>query len=113
VKSRGFNTESPRLPALSIRGDLSIPIGSLAGEDTRVTLKGIATRTWGRTRFHLNVARGFGSEDQLAAAEPASRWAYSLAADRTLFRQSVLLIGEIAAAEAMRGGRSHACGHLL
>jgi hypothetical protein len=101
--SYNFNTESPRLPALSIRGDVSFPIGSLAGEDTRVTLKGIATRTWGRTRFHLNVARGFGSEDELAAAEPANRWAYSLAADRTLFRQSVLLIGEIAAAEAIRG----------
>jgi len=98
-----FNTESPVLPALSIRGDVSFPVGSLAGEDSRLTLKGIATRTWGRTRFHLNVARGFGSEDELAAAEPADRWAYSLAVDRTLFRQSVLVIGEIAAAEAIRG----------
>jgi hypothetical protein len=97
-----FNTESPVLPALSIRGDVSLPVGSLAGEDGRFTLKGIATRTWGRTRFHLNVARGFGSEDELAAAEPADRWAYSLAVDRTLFRQSVLVIGEVAAAEAVR-----------
>ena len=98
-----FNTESPLLPALSMRGDVSFPVGALAGEDTRVTLKGIATRTWGRTRFHLNVARSFGSEDELAAAEPADRWAYSLAVDRTLFRQSVLVIGEIAASEAIRG----------
>lgn len=98
-----FNTESPLLPALSIRSDLSFPVGALGGEGTRFTLKGLATRTWGRTRFHLNVARGFGSEDELAAAEPVERWAYSLAADRTLFRQSLLLIGEIAAAEAVRG----------
>lgn len=97
------NTESPVLPALSIRGDVSFPVGSLAGEDTRFTLKAIATRTWGRTRFHLNMARSFGSEDDLAAAEPADRWAYSLAMDRTLFRQSVLVIGEIAAAEALAG----------
>jgi hypothetical protein len=98
-----FNTEGPALPALSIRSDLIFPVGSLAGENTRLTVKGIATRTWGRTRFHLNVARGFGSEDEPAAAEPANRWAYSLAVDRTLFRQSVLLIGEIAASEPLRG----------
>lgn len=98
-----FNTESQLLPALSLRGDVSFPVGSLAGGDTRVTLKGIATRTWGRTRFHLNVARSFGSEDQPAAAEPAHRWAYSLAVDRTLFRQSVLVIGEMTASEAIRG----------
>jgi hypothetical protein len=97
-----FNTETPTLPALSIRGDVSFPAGALAGEDTRVTLKGIATRTWGRTRFHLNIARSFGAEDDPAAAEPADRWAYSLAVDRTLFRQSVLLIGEVAAAEAVQ-----------
>jgi hypothetical protein len=98
-----FNTESPAFPALSLRGDLSLPVGSLAGDATRFTLKGIATRTWGQTRFHLNLARSFGSEEELAAAEPANRWAYSLAADRTLFRQSILLIGEVAAAEAVRG----------
>jgi hypothetical protein len=98
-----FNTESPVIPALSIRSDLSFPVGSLAGEGTRFTLKGIATRTWGRTRFHLNIARGFGSEDEPAAAEPVDRWAYSLAVDGTLFRQSVLLIGEIAASEAVSG----------
>jgi hypothetical protein len=97
-----FNTEGPLLPALTLRGDVSFPVGSLAGEGTRLTLKGIATRTWGRTRFHLNIARTFGSEDELAAAEPASRWAYSLAADRTLFRQSLLLIGEVAAFQAVR-----------
>lgn len=97
-----FNTEGPLLPALTLRGDVSFPVGSLAGEGTRFTLKGIATRTWGRTRFHLNVARSLGSEDELAAAEPANRWAYSLAADRTLFRQSVLVIGEVAASQAVR-----------
>ena len=97
-----FNTETPALPALALRGDLSLPVGSLAGDATRFTLKGIATRTWGRTRFHLNLARSFGSEDELAVAEPANRWAYSLAGDRTLFRESVLLIGEVAAAERVR-----------
>jgi hypothetical protein len=107
-----FNTESSGLPALSVRSDLSFPVGSLAGEDTRLTLKGIATRTWGQTRFHLNVARGFGSEEELAPVEPADRWAYSVAADRTFFRQSMLLIGEVAASEAVRGAPTEVNGSL-
>jgi hypothetical protein len=98
-----FNTESRWLPALSLRADAGFPVGSLAGEGTRVALKAIATRSWGRLRAHLNVSRGFGSEDALSAAEPLNRWAGSLAVDRTLFRSSILLIGEVALAQAVRG----------
>jgi len=98
-----FNTEGRVLPALAIRSDLSFPVGALAGDATRLTLKGIATRTWGRARFHFNVARSFGSDENPAAAEPVERWAYSLAVDRTFFRQSVVLIGELTASEAIPG----------
>ena len=91
-----FNTEGAWLPALSLRTDLSLPWGGLGGEATRVTLKAIATRSWGLTRVHLNVARSLGDEGQaLAAAEPASRWWVSAAVDRTLFRQSALLLAEV------------------
>lgn len=91
-----FNTEGVWLPALSLRGDLSLPWGGLGGDATRVTLKAIATRSWGLTRLHVNVARSFGDEGEaLAAAEPASRWWVSAAMDRTLFRQSVLLLAEV------------------
>lgn len=91
-----FNTEGPWLPALSLRADLSLPWGELGGDATRLTLKAIATRSWGLTRLHLNVARSLGDEDQaLAIAEPASRWWVSVAADRTLFRQSALLLAEV------------------
>ena len=89
-----FNTESPALPALSLAADLDLPIGSLAGEDARFSLTGIATRSWGLTRVHLNAAWSFGSEDQ-PGAEAAPRWRYSVAADRTLFRQSLMLVGEV------------------
>jgi hypothetical protein len=94
-----FNTESPRLPALSIRADATFPLGSLAGDGTRFAIKAIATRGWGRMRAHLNVARGFGSEDALSVAEPLNRWSASLALDRTFFRSSILLIGEIAVSQ--------------
>ncbi len=90
-----FNTESRSLPALSLRGDVTFPVGSLAGEGTRVTVKGITTRSWGKTRVHLNGAYTFGSDRPLGAAEAANKWWYGGAVDRTLFRRSILLIGEV------------------
>jgi hypothetical protein len=98
-----FNTESRWLPAFSLRADASFPVGSLAGEGTRFALKAIVTRSWGRMRAHLNASRGFGSEDALSVAEPLNRWNASLAVDRTFFRSSILLIGEVATSQAVDG----------
>jgi hypothetical protein len=98
-----FNTETRSLPAISLRADASFPVGSLAGEGSRFALKAIGTRSWGRLRAHLNASRGFGSEDALSVAEPLSRWSASLAVDRTFFRSSLLLIGEIATSQAVEG----------
>jgi hypothetical protein len=97
-----LNTESLRLPALALRADASFPVGSLAGDGSRLAIKVIATRSWGRMRAHLNAARGFGSEDALSAAEPLNRWNASLALDRTFFRSSILLIGEVAVSQAVQ-----------
>ncbi len=97
-----FNTESRRLPALALRADATFPVGSLAGEGSRFAIKGIATRSWGRMRAHLNVGRGFGSEDALSVAEALNRWNASLAVDRTFFRSSILLIGEVAVSQAVQ-----------
>lgn len=101
-----FNTESPRLPAVSLRSDVSLPVGSMAGEDARLALEAIATRSWGRTRAHLNAARGFGSEDALSAAEPIPRWSAGLAIDHTFFRSSLLLVGEVATVQQVSGARA-------
>jgi hypothetical protein len=97
-----FNTEGPVLPALSIGTDLALPVGSLAGGDARVSLRGVATRSWGLTRIHLNALRSFGSEDD-PGVEFAPRWRYGLAADRTLFRQSLLFVGEFLVQRAVSG----------
>jgi hypothetical protein len=91
-----FNTEAQALPAVSLRGDASFPVGSLGGDGARFALKAILTRSWGRMRAHLNASRGFGSEDALSAVEPLPRWRASFALDRTLFRSSMLLIAEVA-----------------
>jgi len=90
-----FNTEGRWLPALAVRADAALPVGRLAGEATRVTAKAIATRSWGPTRVHLNAAYTFGSDRPLAAASPAHKWWLGGAIDRTLFRQSALLIVEL------------------
>ena len=90
-----FNTESPSLPAFSIRADGVFPVGELAGEGLQLTAKGIATRSWGKNRLHVNGAYTFGSPEELAAVEAADKWWVGAALDRTLFRQSSLLIAEL------------------
>jgi hypothetical protein len=97
-----FNTEGERLPALSLGVDVDLPVGSLAGEDTRVSLRAITTRSWGLTRVHLNAVRSFGPDDR-PGIEFAPSWSYGLAVDRTLFRQSLLLVGEVLTQREMRG----------
>jgi hypothetical protein len=90
-----FNTESRGLPALSLRTDAVFPVGGLAGSETHVGVQAIATRSWGRHRLHLNGAYRFGRDGTPAAVEGLDRWWYGAALDRTLFRQSVLVIGEV------------------
>lgn len=96
-----FNTESRVLPAFAIRADATFPVGSLAGEGTRLTLKGLVTRGWGRNRVHLNGAYTFGEDQPLAPVEAAHQWWYGLAADRTLFRQSTLIVAEVYALRSL------------
>lgn len=102
-----FNTESPMLPAIALRADASLPIGNLGGDETRASLTAIATRSWGRTRAHLNATVGIGADED-APESPAVHgipaWRASAAMDRTFLRRSLLLIGELSLREA--GGES-------
>ena len=98
-----FNTESRMLPAFAIRADISLPVGPLGGGGTRTTLRAIATRSWGLTRLHANALRSFGREGGLSVAEPARRWAYSAALDRTVLRRSLLFGAEVVASRAVAG----------
>lgn len=98
-----LNTESRSLPAFAVRADVALPFGSLAGNDPRLTFKGIATRSWGLTRLHLNAAITPGSGGSRPEVDAEPRWMISLAADRTLLRQSLLLVGELHLAEAGAG----------
>lgn len=96
-----FTTEGPALPALSLRADVAFPVGRLAGRNTRAALKAIVTRSFGRSRLHLNIARGIGSEANVGEGEALDRWGYGIAIDRTFFRQSLLVVGEVFGAQSV------------
>jgi len=97
-----LNTESAGLPALALRTDAFMPLGKLAGDAFRFTIKGIATRSWGSTRGHLNAAVGLGSDDGASVELPA-RWAVSAAVDHTFIRHSLLVVMEVLTERPVRG----------
>ena len=95
-----FGTEGRALPGLALRADVALPAGGLAGDDAQLTLKGIATRSWGSARLHLNGGLTLGDETGRPEVDAEPDWAVSLAADRTFLRQSLLVIGELGVLEA-------------
>jgi hypothetical protein len=56
--SLAFNTESQHVPALGLSGAVVLPVGNAAASTAAFSLRGIATRTFGFGRVHVNVARG-------------------------------------------------------
>ncbi len=96
------NTESPRLPAVSVRGDVVFPLGSFGGSAARGSVKVLATRSFGRSRLHLNAEYGFGA-GETALVEGVDRWWYGAALDRTLFRHSTLVVAELYALRESNG----------
>lgn len=92
-----FFTESPSLPALALRGEMHLPAGRRGGRDPRGALTLIGTRSFGAWRTHLNAGWGFRDPAEPAEVHPVPRWLVGGALDRTLFRQSLLLVGSVTA----------------
>jgi hypothetical protein len=95
-----LNVETRTLPALGLRGDVSLPVGSLAGEDVLVSLTGIATRTHSWARFHANATYTFGPAPSTPvaggrAAHEGSRWLAGVAVDRAFPLDAYLLIADV------------------
>jgi hypothetical protein len=90
--------ETASLPGLGVRLDATAPLGGeLAGEGGAASIKAVATRSFGRQRVHLNAAWGFITPDIPGAVEPVPRWWAGAAVDRTLFRNSTLLLAGFSA----------------
>lgn len=87
-----LNVETGALPSAAVRVDAEFPVGRFGGSDTRVAVKGILTRSFGRSRVHANGAYRFGPDGTPGLVESLPRWWAGVAIDRTLIRQSLLLI---------------------
>lgn len=89
-----FNAEGVVLPAISLQTELALPLGAAAGDELRTTVTAVATRSWGRSRTHLNAQISLGGGADAAAVHAAPDWAISLALDYSFIRQSLLLAAE-------------------
>ena len=103
-----FNTDGVRWPALSLRADASFPVGDLGGAGSRVAIKAIMTRSFGRQRLHLNGSFVFGSGQEPAAVEPLPRWSAGAAVDHSFIRESILLVAELTAKQVSPGDATEA-----
>lgn len=88
-------------PALAVAAEMLFPIGSLAPDRGYGTVKGIATRSLTRARFHLNGAYTIGSEPEAESLEDGaphvSRWLGGIAVDHTFPLRALLIGGELVA----------------
>lgn len=89
-----LTTESGSWPAVSLRADLSLPVGANGGDATRVGAQVLATRSFGAQRIHVNLSAAAGP-DNSDQVESLPRWSAGAAIDRTFIRESLLLIGEV------------------
>ncbi|MCU0620748.1 MAG: hypothetical protein MUC69_04510 [Gemmatimonadales bacterium] len=106
------NPESRSLPAFALRTDLTVPVGAGGGDGVLLTVKGIATRTFGAWRAHVNLAGTIGPADAGPTRDAPERWLATVIVDHSLWRQSLLLLGEVAVAEPLRGDGTTVIGTL-
>lgn len=95
--------EGPSLPALAVRAEGHLAVGSLAPEEGSLTLKGIATRTVGRHRLHLNGAYTALGARAVGGTEAEPQWQAAVSLDRTLIRSSTLVAAELVARDGGPG----------
>lgn len=113
-----LNLETRTLPALAVAGEVLLPVGGLAPDETYASLKGIATRTFSWARFHVNGQYTFGSDadegddvgddvgddwgnnvgDDLGEA---SRWMAGIAVDRAFPLRSLLVTADVFAEQPL------------
>jgi hypothetical protein len=88
-------TQSPTLPGLALRADLTLPAGRFGGDAARGALSLLATHAIGASRVHLNAGIGAGDAAGPGAVDPLPRWQAGAAFDHTFIRRSLLLIAAI------------------
>jgi hypothetical protein len=101
-----LNIETRTLPAFGLRGDLTLPVGSLSGDGVYPAVTAIATRTFTWARFHANAQYTFGAEPAADDVAPhgASRWLAGVAVDRVFPLDAYLLIADVYAEQPLHTG---------
>jgi hypothetical protein len=97
-----LNVETRTLPALGLRADVTLPVGSPAADRAYPAVTGIATRTFSWARFHANAQYTFGDAPEgEAAPHDASRWLAGVAVDRSFPLDAYLLIADVFAEQPL------------
>lgn len=98
-----LNVETRLLPALGLRADVTLPVGSMSGDGVYPAITGVATRTLAWARFHVNAQYAFGSEPGEGDAEPheTSRWLAGVAVDRVFPLSAMLLVADVYARQPL------------
>jgi hypothetical protein len=106
-----LNVETRTLPAMAIRADVVLPVGSLAPDRAHPSMTGLVTRTFSWARFHVNGQYGFGPApaEPVHGGEPlapvtgkeASRWLAGVAVDRVFPLRALLLVGNVYARQPL------------
>lgn len=90
-----LNAETAGLPALGFRADVLAPVGNLAADGWYTSFTGIATRTMGWARVHLNGQYTLGDEVVPGGtAVESSRWLAGVALDKAYPLRSMLVTVE-------------------
>jgi len=101
------------IPAFALGASVALPVGSLAAEEARASIKAVMTRTFTWARFHINGQYTMGEAPPAPVAVPEgpvdasadgelSRWLGGIAVDRALPLRSMLLAAEVYAQEPLR-----------
>ena len=91
-----LNVETAGYPAFAVSAKVLLPVGGFAPDATYTSLKGIATRTFSFSRFHLNGEYTFGARPGSdSAPTEVSRWMAGIAVDKTFPINAALLIADV------------------
>lgn len=99
-----LTAETRTWPALALRGDVRMSVGSLAPERTYGSVKGIVTRTLGWARLNVNGGYTFGSapaEDIVRQPPDLRRWLIGGSLDRSFPTRSLLAGVEVFAVQPL------------
>ena len=94
-----LNAETEGVPALGLRADVLLPVGSLAPARTYPSITGMATRTFTSARVHVNATYTAGSTVLASAGSELgdselSRWLVGGAVDKTFPLRATLVTAE-------------------